>query len=138
MPQDALQELLDGIKSNSVQGWEEVHEFYQDHGKNYQQEKLEHSYNSLLEILSVEKLTIEIFNNNLNTLIEIKEWMVKNIHDSRAKDYQNEFRKMIYDSEEEMNAVVGKLEDNAFIAHQQKELDALKTSVDNIRKKFKL
>lgn len=138
LPQDALQNLLNGIKSNKIQGWDEVHEFYMQQGKIYQEEKLEHAYNSLLEILQIEKLTTDIFSQNLTALLEIKEWMVKNIHDSRAKDYQNEFRKMIYDSEEEMNSVVGKLEDNGFIAQQKEELTVLKSSVEKIRKKFGL
>jgi hypothetical protein len=138
LSQDALKKLIDGIKSNSIQGWDAVHEYYQQQGKIYQQEKLDHAYNSLLEILSADKLTADMFSKNLITLLDIKEWMVKNIHDSRAKDYQNEFRKMIYDSEEEMNSVVGKLEKNAFIAQQKQELVALKKSVENIRKGFGL
>ncbi len=48
--------------------------------------------------------------------------MTKNIYESRAKDYENPFRKMVYASEEEMSAVVGKLEENTFIQQQQQAL----------------
>ena len=41
--------------------------------------------------------------------------MFEGIYESRAKDYQNKFKKMVYDNDEEMEEVVGSIEDNAFI-----------------------
>jgi hypothetical protein len=43
--------------------------------------------------------------------------------ESRRKDYQSEFRKMMYDSEEEMNAVLGNLKDNLFIKAIENETE---------------
>jgi hypothetical protein len=62
----------------------------------------------------------------LNSVIATREWMTKGINDSRAKDYSNPYRKMVYDSIGEMNTVVGKLEDNSFINQQAEELQAFK------------
>ena len=50
--------------------------------------------------------------------ITTKTWMGKGIYTSRAKDYSNPFRKMVYESNDEMNAVIGRLEDNQFIQDQ--------------------
>ena len=65
-----------------------------------------------------------------------KEWMFKNIQESRAKDYQNRFRKMIYDSEEEMNEVIGKFDDNTFIKQQKIELELLNTKIGKLQQRF--
>ena len=70
--------------------------------------------------------------------VTTKEWMTRNIYESRAKDYQNEFRKMVYDTEKEMEKVLGKLKDNAFINQQQEELKQFKKQVLGIIKTFGL
>ncbi len=63
--------------------------------------------------------------------------MTKAIYDSRAKDYSNPFRKMAYDNEEEMNAVVGKLEDNSFINDQKQDLEKFRNKTALAKKQLK-
>ncbi|MFX7776598.1 hypothetical protein ABTJ98_21430, partial [Acinetobacter baumannii] len=69
----------------------------------------------------------------LNNYISTKEWMTKGISDSRAKDYSNPYRKMVYESFAEMNTVVGKLEDNSFIKEQVADLAATKKKITAIK-----
>ena len=64
--------------------------------------------------------------------------MCKGIYDSRAKDYSNPFRKMVYETNEEMNKVLGRLEDNSFIQQQMGALDELKKEVKSVVRKLKL
>lgn len=138
LPVDSLQGLLNKIKDNFIQTWSEVHEFYEESSRGYAEHKQQHAYASLLELLEMEILNASTFKNLLLRALNIKEWMVKNIHGSRAKDFQNEFRKMVYDNEREMEVVVGKLEDNVFINQQKEELERFKTSVENIISEFRL
>jgi hypothetical protein len=70
--------------------------------------------------------------------VETKQWIVKSIYESRSKDYENEFRKMAYDSKEEMEEVVGKLDDNIFIQNQEDELKAFRLQIDTVLDRFKL
>jgi hypothetical protein len=138
LPVNSLQGLLHKIKDNLIQSWEEVHQQYEENSTKYSEQKAQHAYACLLELLKIEKLDAADFKKLLLLALDIKEWMVKNIYDSRAKDYQNEFRKMVYDNEEEMAVVVGKLEDNVFINQQKEEFTTFKTSVENIISLFKL
>ncbi|HLP11916.1 MAG TPA: DUF4954 family protein, partial [Flavobacteriales bacterium] len=138
LPVDSLQGLLHKIKDGFIQTWEEVHELYEENGKVYSEQKLQHAYASLLELMNIEQLDAAAFKKLLLHTLNIKEWMVKNIYHSRAKDYQNEFRKMVYDNEKEMEVVVGKLEDNVFINQKKEELENFKTSVENIISEFRL
>jgi hypothetical protein len=62
--------------------------------------------------------------------------MTESIFTSRAKDYTNPYRQMVYDNLEEMNKVVGKLEDNSFINDQQQALDVFKEKVAVIRQQL--
>ena len=85
-----------------------------------------------------EKFNKKIFYQLLRDAVTTREWMVKNIYESRAKDYQNKFRKMVYDNDKEMEKVIGKLKDNAFINQQQQELKQFKKQVLDIVKAFGL
>lgn len=138
LPETSLNDLLDKVRQGTVHSWEQVHEFYIESGKNYQRQKRQHAFASLIEILELEKFDKENFKKILDRSLLTKEWMVKNIYDSRAKDYQSEFRKMLYDNEEEMESVIGRLEDNVFINQQKKELEQFRNTVAEISQRFGL
>jgi hypothetical protein len=140
LPVNSLQTLFSQIKDGSLNDWDQVHEFYQDNGKAYKEQKLQHAFASLLDLLQIppSALTKEKFKNLILQATDTKEWMVKNIFESRAKDYQNQFRKMVYDNEKEMEVVVGKLDDNLFIAQQKDEFQQFKSSANHLIKQFNL
>ncbi len=136
----AVENLKRNIKSGKVKSWSEVHNFYRQQGVAYTTDKLNYSYTALLEILNItpKQFTPALFKQLLQQAIDTKEWMCKGIFDSRAKDYSNSFKKMVYDTNEEMNKVVGRLEDNSFIQQQLGELDELKKQVQGVVRKMKL
>ena len=133
-------EEVEGLKRNIRKGnlsnWDEVHDFYREQGKKYDADKLEHAFTSYLEIenITIKQFDIEAFHELLDSVVETKTWMTKGIYESRAKDYTNPFRKMVYENEEEMKRVVGSLEDNGFIQMQYKKMDELKQLVTLAKK----
>ncbi len=70
--------------------------------------------------------------------INTKQWITDGIYSSRAKDYSNPYRKMVYDTQEEMDKVVGKLESNSFIQQQRDEMEIFKKDIAALMKKLKL
>ena len=136
----AINRLKQNIKSGKIKSWDEVHSFYQQQGIAYKNDKLQHSYASLLEMkqLTSKQFTPEVFNEMLSTYLYTDEWMTKGIYDAREKDYSNPFRKMVYDNDAEMLNVVGKIEDNSFIQEQFKKSTLLQKRVKAIQKKWKL
>lgn len=140
MPQNAAHALLHDIKKGSINSWDDVHGAYEINGRLYTEQKRQHSFASLLEIMTIskEELTPGLFNQLVQQAIDTKEWMMKGIYQSRAKDYQSEFRKMIYDNDQEMNEVIGKLDDNVFIQQQKEELARFKTSTTLLMETFRL
>ncbi len=135
-----ITDLIKQIKKDKIKSWDEVHAFYILQGKKYESDKLDHAYTSLLEILNItsKQFTGDTLKILINDVTVIKTWMTKGIYESRAKDYSNPFRKMVFENNEEMNNVTGKLEENSFIQAQMKELDDFKTIVTKIKKTFKL
>ena len=56
---------------------------------------------------------------------------------SRKKDYDNPFRQATYRSIEEMNSVVGSIEDNSFLNDFRQETDAYCREVGELIKSLK-
>ena len=138
VPKTSVQTLIRNIRSGKINGWDEIHAFYDKNSKLYQQQKLQHAFASLLEILKLnpKKITKRVFSNLLQQASDTKEWMVKAIYHSREKDYQNPFRQMLYDTQKEMEKVTGKLADNSFILQKEEGLQQFRKQVAEIVKKF--
>jgi Domain of unknown function (DUF4954) len=134
VPESAIESLIRDVRSGKTGSWDEVHDFYTKKSNTYPAEKFRHAWASLLEILqlSPSKFTKKIFIALLQEAILTKEWMTKAIYESRAKDYENPFRQMVYDTEKEMERVIGKLKDNSFILQQQEETEAFRLNVQAI------
>ena len=143
-----LQKLIGQIHNGKVRTWEQVHQFYTRQGEQYAADKLVHALAALKQIggitskpaggPSLRKMGKSGFADLLRQSIATREWMTKEIYASRAKDYTNPFRKMVYDSTEEMNAVVGRLQDNGFIRQEKEAAKKYRTAIEQILKQFGL
>lgn len=134
IPEQSVKTLLRNINSGKVAGWDEVHAFYAKHAANYQKDKTNHAFASMLEVLKLSpaKFSRKTFLNLLKQVFVTKIWMTDAIYESRAKDYSNPFRQMVYETEKEMEKVTGKLKDNSFILQQQEELVAFEEKIERI------
>lgn len=138
--EEAFSKFRKDIQSGKIRDWDDVHGFYETQGTAYLRDKTNHAFAAWEELNS--NVLKGINEKNLRELLQesisFKEWLSKGIHDSRAKDYTNPFRKMVFDNTEEMNEVVGKFEENSFIKLQKQELVEFKSRVNKIIKQFKL
>jgi len=133
------EQMKRNIRSGKIKSWDELHGFYRQQGIAYDADRLNHGYTSLLEILHItpKQFTPALFRQLLQQALDTKEWICKGIFDSRAKDYNSPFRKMVYDTNKEMEKVMGRLEDNSFIQQQLAELEEMKKQVKTLLKKLK-
>ncbi len=128
MQKQSVSRIRKQIKDGTMGSWQALHDHYKEEGNKYPDEKLQHAYNSFLEIKNItgKQFDSAALKKLLKSTLTTKEWMCKGIYDSRAKDYTNPFRKMLYDTNEEMNKVIGRLEDNSFIQEQLALFDKMK------------
>ena len=140
IPQKNVDGLLSKIKNNSITSWDEVHAFYEAESEKYISRKDNHALQCLETLTGkpLSKLTPTQLINWLDTYLEIKTDITARIQNTRAKDYSNPFRKMVYESEAEMNAVVGALNDNGFINDQNKALEKLTADLTALKKELKI
>ncbi len=135
-----MKKMLQQIRSGRIKGWDDVHAFYALQGSRYPKDTLEHALAALKEIRgsSFKRGGRALLKELLLQSIVTKEWMTKGIYASRAKDYTNPFRKMVYDSPEEMNVVIGSLQDNSFIRQEKLALAQYKKEIEKILRQFKM
>ena len=138
IPEPAIKNLVRSIQTGKISSWDEVHDFYQAQGNKYPAEKFKHAFASLLEALhlSPSRFTKKVFLQLLQQAMTTKDWMTTGIYQSRAKDYNNTFRQMVYETEAEMEKVIGKLKDNSFIQQQQQEMAAFTKQVETLQQLF--
>ncbi len=138
IPEENVDRLRKDIHDGTVNSWDEVHQFYVHEGELYTQYKTSHA----LHILSREKkLNITNLSNTetmqlLDLYVQHEQAILDSIIVSREKDYTSKFRKMMYDSDEEMNEVLGAFSDNSFISQKKKELQDLKETVSYLKQQF--
>jgi len=140
LPKSSVETLVKQIHAEKINSWDKVHEFYEKNGELYKDQKLQHAFASLLEInkLTSKKLNKRLFRIFLDQAVATREWMTKAIYDSRAKDFHNDFRKMVYASQRQMEKVLGKLDENSFIRQQKEEFQKFKKQVSSLVQSFRL
>ena len=140
MLKDDVEDLKNQIKSKQINSWDELHDFYAIKGTEYPQQKAKHALAALLNIeeLSVDKITNTQLKKWLDIAVEITESVTEKISASREKDYTNPFRKMVYNSEAEMNNVLGNFDENSFVLQQKNKLEDFKNQVNKIKSKLEI
>jgi hypothetical protein len=135
-----MEKLIGQIHSGKIKNWEQIHQWYSAQGENYANDKLAHALSALKTVagISLRKEGPKALGHLLRQSVATREQLVKEIYESRAKDYTNPFRKMVYESPEEMNAVVGKLQDNSFIRQEKEALKQYRKEVEQIVANWKL
>ncbi|HEX6845602.1 MAG TPA: DUF4954 family protein [Chitinophagaceae bacterium] len=139
-PQNSVNTFKKDIYSGKIKTWDDVHSYYSINSQIYSEQKLQHSFASLLEILQVKPADFDkkLFKELIKQAVNTREWMVKGIYESRAKDYHNPFRKMVYDNRNQMEKVMGKLDENSFIKRKIAETKNYREKTKELVKKFKL
>lgn len=130
--------ILSDVKTGKISSWDEMHQIYKQEGVTYAGKKILHGLSSLQEITGVTmgKITESDFRSFLIEIQETEAWITRQIFTSRKKDYHNEFRKIVYDTEDEMNAVIGRFEDNSFVSERQKAFAAFKEKISSLAQTF--
>ncbi|MGO3806558.1 MAG: hypothetical protein ACTJHT_09655, partial [Sphingobacterium sp.] len=138
VPAGKLARLISDIRDGSVESWAIVHDHYHAWSRSYLTDKLEHAIASLREIsgVNVEQWDSAFIKDIFKQTLLTREWIFSEITSSRAKDYQNPFKLMLYESYQEMEEVVGKLADNDFINKERVALKEFQQVVQQLSEKL--
>ncbi len=134
IPQAKLDGLFDAVKAGTVDSWDQIHAFYDECQRNYDAWKARYAIYIMEQLYSrsMEEFTPDIYRDIYNDVIAVSNYMYESSISSRQKDYTDYFRSITYESEEEMLAVVGKLEDNSFLKELKRDTETFNIELETL------
>jgi len=129
VPAFRVDKLRKEIGEGKYKNWDEIHSVYETWEQEYQLDKASHAW-AVLTFLGIE------FKNELSNVLEIRHWIEKQIYENKAKDYNNNFVKATFRNDAEMEQVLGKPDDNAFISLTKKESGLFKDMIERVIKRL--
>ncbi|RKY56105.1 MAG: DUF4954 domain-containing protein [Candidatus Neomarinimicrobiota bacterium] len=132
IPGKDVNTLFLDIKSQDLNSWDNIHKRYDELFRAYPKQKLFHAIAVLKDVFNIKILN----NKDLKTQLErygmIHDLITKRVYSSRAKDYKNHFKQLNFESSEEMDAVLGKIDDNGFIVSKKRENKKIHKQIDTL------
>ncbi len=112
--------------------WAGVHERYEAWWAEYPRQRLRHALWVVRELTGAEGLDDELWRRVLREAASVRREMARGVRRSRAKDDANRFRAMVYDGPEQMHAVVGPVEEDAFVQRVEREAAEVEAYVERM------
>lgn len=135
VPEDSVKGLVKEIKTGKLGLWEDIHNAYDSLWKAYPMEKRRHAFAALLSLYNIDSLSKDFWNKALSEAVVIQEYIRDQVYITRKKDYDNPFRQATYRNSSEMEAAIGRVEDNSFVVQIREETENFKKSIESIRKR---
>lgn len=126
-----LEKLKSDIREGSLNSWNEIHHEYHTISETYLFEKACFARHAL-EIITNKTFNAELINDLVPTALKISEYVKNQTSKTRLKDYQSTSRKMMYENEKEMFAIIGNPNDNEFLLISEKKFEEFKNGVQKL------
>jgi hypothetical protein len=127
-----LSEMEQMIGSGQLSSWQDLHDLYDKWAGNYLRESLFYSAACYKFLTGITKLGSEDLKILIHGALEREDSFINETRESREKDFTLPFRRMVYDNEKEMEAVLGKQGDDNFIRIMEEERSALSVGAEKL------
>jgi hypothetical protein len=118
--------LVERIDRGEIADWQGVHAEYALLAREYPLDKARHAFACLLYLFPGREAPLDLLREALGRLAPLVDRVEEGILSSRRKDHANPFRRATFRSEEEVAAVMGKPEDNAFVKRTRGDMAGLR------------
>ncbi|MGQ9649439.1 MAG: DUF4954 family protein [Phycisphaerae bacterium] len=132
---DDLETLLSGIEQGLHQTWHAIHRVFDSWWAKYPLDKQQHAFACLTSLLGSNSPSKEQWHAALDRAVEIQQYIADAVFSSRKKDDEDPFRRMVYQTPEEMEVVLGRAEDNSFVRQVREETQVFISRIEEIRRR---
>ncbi|NLE57401.1 MAG: DUF4954 family protein [Planctomycetes bacterium] len=132
---DDLEALLSGIEQDQYNTWHAIHRVFDGWWTRYPLDKQQHAFACLTDLLGRGSLSMDQWHAALDRAVQIQNYISEAVFSSRKKDDEDPFRRMVYQTPEEMEAVLGRAEDNSFVRQVREDTQSFITRVEEIRRR---
>ena len=124
VPGPDVDALREGIKTDRLDSWQAVHDEYDRLWDQYPQARRQHALATLLELLGIGQLTGEAWAEAIDHAVTIQKFIAEQTYLTRKKDDENPYRRITFDTPEQMRAILGSADDNSFVTQVRQETEA--------------
>lgn len=133
VPEGKVDGLRASIRTGLVNSWAEIHETYEQWWTMYPKDRAEGAYAILCALSGKDSVTDAEWNALLDRAAETRAYVEEQVYVTKIKDYTNAFREITYRNSAERDAVLGRVEDNAFIKIAKTESAEFRAMLEKVR-----
>ena len=119
--QDHFDRLRSSIGSGALDSWSAIHAEYDRLWDRYPFDRAEHAYTILCKLAGVRDLNGELWRQYLDKALQLRSFIEEQILITKKKDYTNPYRDITYRNKAEREAVLGHVEENAFVLQSARD-----------------
>lgn len=136
IPTEKIQQLFERIKNNEINSWDEIHEFYNECNNHYNEYKARYAIYILEQLYSrkIKEFTTEVYKDIKTDVSAVSNEIYQATVKSREKDYEDYYRTMVYRNKEEMDCVIGTIDNNSFIKKLKKSTVEFEKNINELFK----
>jgi hypothetical protein len=132
MPAGVVSDLKNNIKTGQINRWSQVHEMYEKQALLYYDQKFENALNGLMQVIDQPVNSPVFLQKWLKKAMDMSEFLTAGIENSRAKDFKDPFRLAMFGNEEEMEKVIGSINENEFISDAKEKSKAFHAKIKEL------
>jgi hypothetical protein len=118
-----IMQLLQKIEDGDIDSWNAIHAQYDVWWDEYPLVKAIVALQALQRIMQTVELQESHWKNLIARYLVLCDQNAQEVYRSRKKDYDDSFRKIVYRNAEEMEAVLGRPEDNGFVKKSRAKME---------------
>ncbi len=135
IPAADVEQMKADIRAGELDSWDDIHARCDELYEKYTLAKRQHAMATLLALLGADKLTADSWNAALDEVVDIQRYVCDQTYQTRRKDFENSFRQTTFENEDEMQAVMGTIEDNSFVKQIRGETEQFEKLVAEVKKR---
>lgn len=115
VPMDQLEQLRHDVTSGVLNDWQQIHQRYKQLWHDYPLLRQMHAWSILCQILDTDQPTTRQLSDAIDQAITIQQYVRQQVRQTRLKDLDDPFRLLLYQDRQQMEAVVGRLDDDPVV-----------------------
>lgn len=133
VPACEVERLCTDIAQGTLQHWSDVHARYDELWKGYPLAKMRHAYAVLCDTLKTFELDLSHWQDVLDRALLIQQSLCDRVQSVREKDFLSPYMQSLFQSKEEMDAVMGTIQTNAFVRDVREQTHAFARQVQRFK-----
>lgn len=134
-PAFRVDELRRGIRAEELETWDDIHRSYDHWYAEYPLDTARHAWAVLALVRGADSLDREALNAELFSALETRRWIAAQIHETRAKDFRNPFKKATFRGQAEMEQVLGRADTSPFVLLARAETERFAAMIARVAAK---